>query len=228
MGRGGFASFRALLESPIDQPALLIADNCEHVLDATAATISELLERCELPTVLATSRSPLDVVGETVLALAPLTVPAVDDPAALQAPIVRLFLARSRDAGAVLSERDVRAVVPLCARFDGLPLAVEIAAARARGMGVADLLARVDEGVEVLDRPRFRGSARHRSVSDVVRWSVAHVNLRPTSAPALRRLGGVSPPRVTGAQPRRWLRCRSRAGGCRVNSRCASCGRLER
>ena len=123
-------------------------------------------------TVLATSRSPLDVLGETVFALAPLAVPAVDDPTAGEAPIVQLFLARSRDAGAVVGERDLRAVVPLCARLDGLPLAVEIAAARTREMGVADLLARVEDGVEVLQRRRFRGSARHRSVSDVISWSI--------------------------------------------------------
>ncbi|HEU4546815.1 MAG TPA: AAA family ATPase, partial [Microlunatus sp.] len=92
----GFTSFDALLSSPADQPALVIMDNCEHVLDAAAAVADQLLASCEMPTVLATSRSPLDVPGESLLALAPLVVPAVDDPALSQAAVVQLFLARAR------------------------------------------------------------------------------------------------------------------------------------
>jgi predicted ATPase len=167
----GFASSEALLSSPVDQPALVIADNCEHVIDAVADAIGTLLECCAMPTVLATSRSPLGLPGETVLSLAPLAVPSVDDPAAADAPVVQLFLARARDAGATLRESDIGSVVQLCARLDGLPLAVEIAAARTRTMTVADLLARVDEGVDVLSRPRFRGPSRHRSVAEVIGWS---------------------------------------------------------
>jgi predicted ATPase len=167
----GFASSEALLSSPVDQPALVFADNCEHVIDAAAETIGALLECCAMPTVLATSRSPLGLPGETVLALAPLVVPAVDDPAAAAAPVVQMFLARARDAGASLDANDLGEVVRLCARLDGLPLAVEIAAARTRTMTVTDLLARVEQGVDVLSRPRFRGPSRHRSVSDVVGWS---------------------------------------------------------
>lgn len=105
------------------------------------------------------------------MALAPLVPPRDDDPLAAQSPVVQLFLARARDAGATLGERDLDAVVQLCARLDGLPLAVEIAAARTRTMSVAELLARVADGFDVLARPRFRRPARHRSVTEVVRWS---------------------------------------------------------
>jgi len=182
----GFASFDALLSSPADQPTLLIVDNCEHVLDAAATAMGRLLACCEMPTVLATSRSPLDLPGETLLALAPLAVPTADDPAVSQAAVVQLFLARARDAGASVRERDIDAVVRLCARLDGLPLAVEIAAARAGTMSVAELLARVEEGLDVLDRPRFRGPRRHRSVSDLVAWSTDR--LSPGSADLLERL----------------------------------------
>lgn len=182
----GFTSFDALLSSPADQPALVIMDNCEHVLDAAAAVADQLLASCEMPTVLATSRSPLDVPGESLLALAPLVVPAVDDPALSQAAVVQLFLARARDAGASVRERDLDAVVRLCARLDGLPLAVEIAAARAGTMTVAELLARVEEGLDVLDRPRFRGPSRHRSVTDLVAWSTDR--LPPGAADLLERL----------------------------------------
>ncbi|HEY5979498.1 MAG TPA: AAA family ATPase [Microlunatus sp.] len=182
----GFTSFDALLSSPADQPALVIMDNCEHVLDGAAAVTDQLLASCEMPTVLATSRSPLDVPGETLLALAPLVVPAVDDPALSQAAVVQLFLARASDAGASVYERDLDAVVRLCARLDGLPLAVEIAAARAGTMTVAELLARVEEGLDVLDRPRFRGPSRHRSVTDLVAWSTDR--LPPGAADLLERL----------------------------------------
>ena len=160
----GFSSVDALLNSPVDHPALVIADNCEHVIDAAAAIIVALLDACELPTVLATSRSPLNIAGESVVALAPLPVPNAADPAVAEAPAVQLFLARATDAGATVRPGDLDAVVRLCQRLDGLPLAIEIAAARTRSMGVDELLQRLDDGIDVLQRPRFRGAARHRSV----------------------------------------------------------------
>ena len=85
-GQLGFPSFAALIGSPGEQSALVVVDNCEHVIDAAAEAIAGLLEACESPTVLATSRSPLDLPGESVVALAPLPVPPpgerdVDSPA---------------------------------------------------------------------------------------------------------------------------------------------------
>ena len=167
----GFTSFEALLAAPPDQAILVIIDNCEHVLDAAAQAIGELLESGETPTVLATSRSPLDLPGESVMTLAPLPLPDLDDPDP-NSPSVLLFLARSRDAGAQLGDDDLDTVVRLIRRLDGLPLAIEIAAARTRSMSIADLCEQLDAGVGVLDRPRFRGSERHRSVTDLVRWSI--------------------------------------------------------
>ena len=166
----GFDSFDALLSSPADRPVLLVVDNCEHLLDAAARWLVQILGACQQPTVLATSRSPLELPGESVLPLAPLAVPAPggDDESC---PSVQLFFERSGQAGAVVGPTDVPAVVELCRRVDGLPLAIEIAAARARTMSIPEIVRRLDASVDVLDRPRFRGDPRHRSVAATIRWS---------------------------------------------------------
>ena len=95
----GFESFQALLDAPGDRKVLLLVDNCEHLLEAAARTIGRILEVCEQPTVLATSRSPLELPGESVVALAPFEVPAIGTPDPLAWPAVELFLERARDAG---------------------------------------------------------------------------------------------------------------------------------
>jgi predicted ATPase len=168
----GFASADALVNSPADQPVLVVVDNCEHVLDAAAEIIAALLDACRAPTVLATSRSPLILPGESVLALAPLANARVGAANLLDTPTVQLFVARARDAGVEIGVDDLELVAEVCRRVDGLPLAIEIAAARTRSMGLAELLGRLDQGIDVLNRPRFRGASRHRSMIAVVRWSI--------------------------------------------------------
>jgi predicted ATPase len=166
----GFDSFDALLSSPNDRPIFLLVDNCEHLLDAVAEVIVQVLGACHQPSVLATSRSPLEIPGESIVSLAPLAVPAThEDP--LSCPSVVLFLERCRAAGLSIEYIDLGAVVELCRQLDGLPLAIEIAAARARTMSVAEISSRLAADVDVLDRPRFRGDPRHRSVADTIRWS---------------------------------------------------------
>ncbi|HSB85354.1 MAG TPA: hypothetical protein VLD86_03545, partial [Ilumatobacteraceae bacterium] len=182
----GFDSFDALLSSPNDRPVLLLVDNCEHLLDAVAGALVQVLGACHQPTVLATSRAPLEVPGESIISLAPLAVPVGDDDPRT-CPSVQLFLERCRDAGATVTESDLPVVVDLCRRLDGLPLAIEIAAARARTMSVAEIASRLSQSVDVLDRPRFRGDRRHRSVADTVRWS--YDLLTPAQAELLEQLG---------------------------------------
>ena len=180
-----------------------MVDNCEHLLEAAAHTIGSILEVCEQPTVLATSRSPLELPGESVMALAPFEVPAVGTPDPLAWPAVELFLERAREAGVRIEGADLDAVVDLCGRLDGLPLALEIAAARARTMSPAEIAERLRHGTDVLDRPRFRGASRHRSVADTIRWSydllgeaqrelLEHLSVfaGPFDATAARRLTG--------------------------------------
>jgi predicted ATPase len=181
----GFPSFEALVLSPGDQPVLLLVDNCDHVTDAAASAVSELLDACAAPTVLATSRSPLDVPGEAVVVLGPLQLPAAGfaDPSVAA---LRLFLDRAHDAGAVVPEADLEVVGELCRRLDGLPLALELAAARSRSMTPPEILAHLDERLDVLARPRFRGAARHRSLRATIGWS--HSMLDPVDARVFDRL----------------------------------------
>jgi predicted ATPase len=88
-GQLGFSSFAALLDSPQDQPVLLVVDNCEHVSAAAARVIRELLESCQAPTVCATSRSPLDLPGESVVVVGPLELPG--DVPDRRSPALELF-----------------------------------------------------------------------------------------------------------------------------------------
>jgi hypothetical protein len=104
-----FGSFRALLDSPTDESALVVVDNCEHVLDAASEAIAALLDACHSPTVVATSRSPLGVAGESVVVLGPLGLPG-DDGDERRSPAVQLFLQRARDSGAVVPDSEIAAV----------------------------------------------------------------------------------------------------------------------
>ena len=165
----GFDSFDALLCAPGEHPLLLVVDNCEHVLDTVADVVASLLGACTQPSVIATSRAPLELPGESVVALAPLTVPTDAEPES--GPAVELFLCRSRDAGSSAAGEDPLAVARLCRQLDGLPLALEIAAARTRTMTVAEISERLTERIDVLQRPRFRGDPRHRSLADTIAWS---------------------------------------------------------
>lgn len=165
----GFPSLTALLTSPGDQPALVIVDNCEHVLDAAADAVSRLLASCASPSVVATSRSPLDLPGESLVVLGPLPVAGGDDDVA-RSPAVQLFLERAADAGAAVSEDALPAVIELCRALDGVPLAIELAAARTRLLSPTQVLAGLDD-LGVLDRAGRRGGERHASLRGTIAWS---------------------------------------------------------
>lgn len=183
----GFDSWESLLIAPNDLPALVVVDNCEHLLDAAAGAIAGLLGSCDQPTVLATSRSPLELPDEVVVPLAPLPVPPPGHPDPASVPAVRLFLETAAAAGAAVDEADLEVVSSLCRRLDGLPLAVELAAVRTRTMSVQEIAHHLDAGVEVLVRRHFRGERRHQSIVDTVRWSFDLLADRP--AQLLLRLG---------------------------------------
>jgi predicted ATPase len=168
-GQLGFASFATLLDSPQDQPVLLVVDNCEHVSAAAARAVGELLESCQAPTVCATSRSPLDLPGESVVVVGPLELSG--DDAGRPSPALELFRERVVDAGGDLADEDLDVATELCRRLDGVPLALELAAARTRSMTPAEILARLDDPLEVLARPRYGGAHRHRSLRATVEWS---------------------------------------------------------
>ncbi|WIB77268.1 BTAD domain-containing putative transcriptional regulator [Curtobacterium sp. MCPF17_002] len=146
-----------------DGPTLLVLDNCEHLVDAVAAIAADLLAAAPELRILTTSRSPLAIAGEAVAPLAPLPVEA--DGAA-----VRLFTERARAArpGAVLP---VDAVRRICTRLDGSPLAIELAAARIRGMSAADIERRLDDRFALLRGGDRSAPERHRTLLAVIEWS---------------------------------------------------------
>jgi len=156
------------------QQVLLVLDNCEHVIGAAAELCAGLLSACDDVRVLATSREPLRVAGEARYRLASLALPDPDDMAdAARAEAVALFAdrARSADAHFVLTGDTTSAVARLVARLDGMPLAIELAAARVEALGVAQLLDRLDDRFALLAAGDRLAAGRHRSLAATVEWS---------------------------------------------------------
>jgi predicted ATPase/DNA-binding SARP family transcriptional activator len=158
-----------------DRQLLLVLDNCEHLVDEVAALVERLLKAAPGLRVLATSREPLGLSGEVVRDVPPLEVPA---PGAgpvelLDSSAVRLFAARARAAASrfTLDEDTGPAVAELCRRLDGIPLALELAAARVRALGVQGLVERLDDRLKLLDGSKRGADPRHHSLNAVIDWS---------------------------------------------------------
>ncbi|MER7129153.1 BTAD domain-containing putative transcriptional regulator, partial [Streptosporangium saharense] len=159
------------------QETRLVLDNCEHVVEAAATLVRELLGACPGLSVLATSREPLGITGETLVPLAPLAVPPPDAPPAqaMACPAVRLFADRAAAVrpGFETGEDNVAAVTRICVALDGLPLAIELAAARLRSFTVEEIAVRLAEHgrFRLLSRGDRTAAARHRTLHAVVEWS---------------------------------------------------------
>ena len=144
--------------------ALVVLDNCEHVIDAVVPIVPDLLAGGDQLRIVTTSREPLAIAGEQVLALRPLPTDGDD------APAVRLFRQLAAAAGPV-GEADEALLGALVARLDGLPLALEMAAARLRTMTLAELAVSIDDDLDVLATPRRDVDERHRTLRDLLAWS---------------------------------------------------------
>ena len=155
--------------------ALLVLDNCEHVVETVAMLVDRILRSCPRVSIIATSREPLAVPGEHVWTVEPLAVPAPDVPfeelAAI--PSIALFLERARaaDLRFDLDSTTAPAVVEICRRLDGIPLAIELAAARASAIDVTEIAARLDERFRLLRAVRRGVDPRHQTLHDAVSWS---------------------------------------------------------
>ncbi|GAB2510875.1 BTAD domain-containing putative transcriptional regulator [Nocardia heshunensis] len=156
-------------------PAVLVLDNCEHVIGAAAELAERLLDRLPQLRVLATSREPLAITGEVLCHLDPLEPPVetVDPDVAQRSPAVRLFTERAAAVrpGFVLDEATVAPVVAICRQLDGLPLALELAAAKLRAMTVDQVARRLSDRFRLLTSGSRTALPRQRTLLALVEWS---------------------------------------------------------
>lgn len=160
--------------------ALLIFDNCEHLIASCAQLIEALLLSCPHLTIMVTSREPLNLTGEWMWRLAPLAFPQVPTqgpPLAWDeirnAEAVRLFVDRvmQADADFVLTPEDAGVVVEICARLDGIPLALELAAARVKALSVAQIAARLERRLTLLTQGQRTALPRQQTIRATLDWS---------------------------------------------------------
>jgi predicted ATPase/DNA-binding CsgD family transcriptional regulator len=173
----GDESVARLIDFLADRQLLVVLDNCEHLVDASARLVDATLRACPHVRVLATSREPLRIDGEAVFRVPPLSVPATDsrlspgDIARYDA--VTLFVERASAVAPnfAMAAGGEQAVAVLCRRLDGLPLAIELAAARMRALSAEQLLARHDMRYELLTRGSRAVAPRHQTLRAAVDWS---------------------------------------------------------
>src|ERR1700722_2346392 len=164
-----------LLDGLVDAHALLVLDNCEHLIDACAHLADELLRHCPGLRIVATSREPLGITGESLLSIAPLSQPVPGVPAqeAVGFPAVRLFAERAAavSPGFEVDDQTAALVIDIVRRLDGLPLAIELAAARLRTLPLAEIARRLNDRFRLLTGGSRTALPRHRTLRAVVEWS---------------------------------------------------------
>jgi predicted ATPase/DNA-binding CsgD family transcriptional regulator len=174
---GDASPVRQLAEFLADKSALVVLDNCEHLIPACAWLADALLRLCPAVRILATSREPLTIPGEVLYPLPPLLVPGPHldlDPARLaEYESVALFLARARASvpDFAITDGNAGAVAELCRRLDGLPLAIELAASRVRVLQPAQILQRLADRFTALARGSHGAPARQQTLRACVEWS---------------------------------------------------------
>jgi len=183
-------AWMALLAALVDRPLWLLLDNAEHLRSGVAEAVAAILAQARGCRVLVTSQVSLDLPGECLLRLEPLAVPAPDATSEVAAGFgaVALFVAyaRAADRHFELAERNVAHVVEACRRLDGIPLALQLAAARLPQFGAAGLAARLDQRLQLLARSGGGVPARQRTLAAALDWSCEL--LEPAQRMALRRL----------------------------------------
>src|SRR5215217_8049585 len=185
----------ALIAYLSERDTLLVLDNLEQVLDA-ATSIATLVAACPRLTVLTTSRAPLDIAGERIFTVPPLAVPrgdgarrAVDVSALADNDAIRLFADRARLVRPTfaVSAENIEAIAAICERLDGLPLAIELAAARTRLLASPQLLARLENRLPFLTGGPRDLPARQQTLRAAIDWS--YDLLEPAEQRLLARLG---------------------------------------
>ena len=166
---GDLAALARLL---VDQSALIVLDNCEHLVEACAELADRLLRECPGLWILATSREALGVPGERAWLVPPLGLPDAEvDPTGSEA--VRLFVERARDVvpAFALTPENTAHVVEICRRLDGIPLAIELAAARVKVLSPVEIRDRLDDVFRLLTSGGRTTIARHRTLRAAIDWS---------------------------------------------------------
>ncbi|MEA2788429.1 MAG: hypothetical protein QOG73_835, partial [Acetobacteraceae bacterium] len=171
-----------------DRHLLLILDTCEHVIEAATAMAEALLQAAAGVRITTTSREPLRAEGEQIYPVPPLAVPVVEGEDPWQFGAVMLFAARSRASGARVGEDQhaARVIANICRQLDGIPLALELAAARAATLGVEVLAAGLEDRFGMLTRGRRLALPRHQTLRATLDWS--HELLTEPERVVLRRL----------------------------------------
>jgi predicted ATPase/DNA-binding XRE family transcriptional regulator len=170
------AALDVLADALVPQDVLIVLDNCEHLIGGCAKTADTLLRRCPKLKLMATSREPLDIGGETVYRVPSLSLPEADDyseDAAQSSDAVRLLADRAGAQGVrlALETGTLSLAVSVCRRLDGMPLAIELAAARLRSMSLRELSDRLDQRFQLLTGGSRGGLARQRTLREAIGWS---------------------------------------------------------
>ncbi len=172
----GMASPQSVANALRSKQIMLVLDNCEHVVNAAASMADALLRANPAVRVIATSREPLRIEGEWIYRVSPLAVPPEGSPETedpLRYGAVRLFGERARAAAANLSSdaRTASAIAGICRRLDGIPLAIELAAARAASLGIDGLAAGLGDRFRLLAQGRRTALPHHQTLQGTLDWS---------------------------------------------------------
>lgn len=178
----------SLVDLLAGREAVLLLDNCEHLVDACAALVEALLRGCAGLRILATSREALGVTGERAWLVPPLTLPQPDAEAdaIAETEAVRLFVDRARDTvpGFGVTAQNASVIAEICRRLDGIPLAIELAAARVKVLAPEQIRDRLDDAFALLRSSSRTAIPRHRTLRAAIDWSY---DLLPDDARALFR-----------------------------------------
>jgi predicted ATPase/class 3 adenylate cyclase len=180
-GQPGRLVAETLVDALAPQDILIVLDNCEHLIGGCAKTADAILRRCPRVHLLATSREPLGIGGETVYRVPSLSLPGPRDNGSASpesSDAVALFVDRARAQGASLAagEQAAGLVVSVCRRLDGMPLAIELAAARLRTMSLASLHDRLDQRFRLLTGGSRTALERQQTLRATVDWSYSLLN----------------------------------------------------
>ena len=175
-GRSTQSGTIAIVEYLRKRTLLLVLDNCEHVVDVTAVLVDTILQTCPAVRILATSREPLRVDGEIVHAVSSMTCPAPEEtgaPGLQKSEAVELFLDRARASvpGFVLTDGNRSAVGEICRKLEGIPLAIELAAARLPTLSAPELERAMTDKWELLSRGRRTAPHRQSTMAACIEWS---------------------------------------------------------